>query len=119
MFERFTDEARDVVVRAQEQARLLKHNYVGTEHLLLGLIAEQQGKAARALTALDVRLDAVREQIVQIIGLGTEPAPASEPIPFTPRAKKVLELSLRDALHLGSNSIDTEHILLGLLREGK
>jgi ATP-dependent Clp protease ATP-binding subunit ClpA len=119
MFERFTDEARDVVVRAQEQARLLKHNYVGTEHLLLGLIAEQHGKAARALTALDVRLDAVREQIVQIIGLATEPAPASEPIPFTPRAKEVLELSLRDALQLGSNSIDTEHILLGLLREGK
>jgi ATP-dependent Clp protease ATP-binding subunit ClpA len=119
MFERFTDEARDVVVRAQEQARLLKHNYVGTEHLLLGLIAEQHGKAARALTALDVRLDAVREQIVQIIGLGTEPTPASEPIPFTPRAKEVLELSLRDALQLGSNSIDTEHILLGLLREGK
>jgi ATP-dependent Clp protease ATP-binding subunit ClpA len=119
MFERFTDEARDVVVRAREQARLLKHNYVGTEHLLLGLIAEQHGKAARALTALDVRLDAVREQIVQIVGLGTEPAPASEPIPFTPRAKEVLELSLRDALQLGSNSIDTEHILLGLLREGK
>jgi Clp amino terminal domain, pathogenicity island component len=119
MFERFTDQARDVVIRAQEQARLLKHNYVGTEHLLLGLIAEQHGKAAHALTALDVRLDAVREQIIQIIGLGTHPVPASEPIPFTPRAKKVLELSLRDALQLGSNSIDTEHILLGLLREGE
>jgi ATP-dependent Clp protease ATP-binding subunit ClpC len=118
MFERFTDQARDVVVRAQEQARLLKHNYVGTEHLLLGLIGEQHGKAARALTALDVRLDAVREQIIQIVGLGMQPVPASDPIAFTPRAKKVLELSLRDAIQLGSNSIDTEHILLGLLRQG-
>jgi ATP-dependent Clp protease ATP-binding subunit ClpA len=118
MFERFTDQARDVVVRAQEQARLLKHNYVGTEHLLLGMLAEQHGLAARALAALDVRLDAVREQIIQIIGPGMHPVSASQPIPFTPRAKKVLELSLRDALQLGSNSIGTEHILLGLLREG-
>jgi Clp amino terminal domain, pathogenicity island component len=118
MFERFTDEARTVVVRAQDQARLLKHNYVGTEHILLGLIAEQHGLAARALTSLDVRLDAVREQVIQIIGVGAQPVPASEHIPFTPRAKKVLELSLRDALQLGSNSIGTEHILLGLLREG-
>ena len=118
MFERFTDQARDVVIGAREQARLLKHNYVGTEHLLLGLIAEQHGRAARALTALDVRLDAVREQIIQIIGPGKELVSAAEQIPFTPRAKKVLELSLRDALQLGSNSIDTEHILLGLLREG-
>ena len=119
MFERFTNQARDVVVRAQEQARLLRHSYVGTEHLLLGLISEQDGRAAHALAALDVRLDAVREQIIEIIGVGTQPVPASEPIPFTPRVKKVLELSLRDALQLGSNSIDTEHVLLGLLREGE
>ena len=118
MVERFTDQARDVVIRAREQARLLKHDHVGTEHLLLGLIAEQDGLAARALTALDVRLDAVREQIVQIIGAGKQQVSAAEHIPFTPRAKKVLALSLRDALQLGSNSIGTEHILLGLLREG-
>jgi ATP-dependent Clp protease ATP-binding subunit ClpC len=116
MFERFTDQARSVIVRAQEQAASLQHNYIGTEHILLGLIAEQQGLAASALASLDIRLDAVRDQVVQIIGRGNRPV--SGHIPFTPRAKKVLELSLRDALQLGSNYIDTEHILLGLLREG-
>ncbi len=119
MFERFTDRARSVIVRAQEQARSLSHNYIGTEHVLLGLLAEEDGLAAQALASLDVSLDAVREQVIEIIGLGQGPLPSGGHIPFTPRAKKVLELSLRDALHLGSNSIDTEHILLGLLREGE
>jgi ATP-dependent Clp protease ATP-binding subunit ClpA len=117
MFERFTDRARRVVVLAQEEARLLNHNYVGTEHLLLGLIHEGQGVAARALELLGIRLEAVRAQIEEIVGRG-QMAPTGH-IPFTPRAKKVLELSLREAKQLGHNYIGTEHILLGLLREGE
>jgi len=117
MFERFTDRARNVVVLAQEEARLLKHNYIGTEHLLLGLIRESDGIAARALESLGIGLDAVRQQVEEIIGQGKQ-APSGR-IPFTPRAKKVLELSLREALQLQHNYIGTEHILLGLLREGE
>ena len=117
MFERFTDRARRVVVLAQGEARLLDHNYIGTEHLLLGLIAEGEGVGARALQALDVSLPSIRAQIEEIIGRGqTQPAGH---IPFTPRAKKVLELSLREALQLGHNYIGTEHLLLGLVREGE
>jgi ATP-dependent Clp protease ATP-binding subunit ClpC len=116
MFERFTDRSRRVVVLAQEEARMLNHNYIGTEHILLGLIRESDGYAARALESLDISLDAVREQVEEIIGRGQE-AP-SGPVPFTPRAKKVLALSLRESLQLGHNYIGTEHILLGLLREG-
>ncbi|GAA1717845.1 ATP-dependent Clp protease ATP-binding subunit [Brachybacterium phenoliresistens] len=117
MFERFTDRARRVVVLAQDEARLLNHNYIGTEHILLGLIHEAEGVGAKALEALGVTLDAVREQVRDIIGEGNQ-APTGH-IPFTPRAKKVLELSLREALQLGHNYIGTEHILLGLLREGE
>ena len=117
MFERFTDRARRVVVLAQDEARALNHNYIGTEHLLLGLIHEGEGVAAKALESMDVSLDAVRAQVVDIIGEG-QSAPSGH-IPFTPRAKKVLELSLREALQLGHNYIGTEHILLGLLREGE
>jgi hypothetical protein len=116
MFERFTDRARRVVVLAQEEARMLNHNYIGTEHLLLGLIHEGEGVAARALESLGISLDAVRLQVEGIIGQGQE-APSGH-IPFTPRAKKVLELSLREALQLGHNYIGTEHLLLGLIREG-
>ena len=117
MFERFTDRARRVVVFAQEEARLLNHNYIGTEHVLLGLVREGEGVAAQALTSMGIGLDAVRGQVEKIIGQG-QAAPAGH-IPFTPRAKKVLELSLREALQLGHNYIGTEHILLGLLREGE
>jgi hypothetical protein len=117
MFERFTDRARRVVVLAQEEARHLDHNYIGTEHILLGLIHEGEGVAARALTALDISLEAVRVQVEEIVGRGSD-APGGH-IPFTPRAKKVLELSLREALALGHNYIGTEHILLGLIREGE
>ncbi|MFK0073409.1 ATP-dependent Clp protease ATP-binding subunit [Arthrobacter woluwensis] len=117
MFERFTDRARRVVVLAQEEARLLNHNYIGTEHILLGLIHEGDGIAAKALESLGISLDAVREQVQEIIGQGQQ-APSGH-IPFTPRAKKVLELSLREALQLGHNYIGTEHILLGLIREGE
>jgi ATP-dependent Clp protease ATP-binding subunit ClpC len=117
VFERFTDRARRVVVFAQEEARLLNHNYIGTEHVLLGLVREGEGVAARALTSMGIGLDAVRGQVEKIIGQG-QAAPAGH-IPFTPRAKKVLELSLREALQLGHNYIGTEHILLGLLREGE
>jgi ATP-dependent Clp protease ATP-binding subunit ClpC len=117
LFERFTDRARRVVVLAQEEARLLNHNYIGTEHILLGLIHEGEGVAARALESLDISLDSVRSQVVEIIGQGAQ-APTGH-IPFTPRAKKVLELSLREALQLGHNYIGTEHILLGLIREGE
>jgi ATP-dependent Clp protease ATP-binding subunit ClpC len=117
MFERFTDRARRVVVLAQEDARLLNHNYIGTEHILLGLVHEGDGVAARALTSLDISLEAVRIKVEQIIGRG-QAAPTGH-IPFTPRAKKVLELSLREALQLGHNYIGTEHILLGLVREGE
>src|SRR6195256_4064873 len=117
MFERFTDRARRVVVLAQEEARLLNHNYIGTEHILLGLIHEGDGIAAKALESLGVSLEAVRAQVEEIIGQGQQ-APSGH-IPFTPRAKKVLELSLREALQLGHNYIGTEHILLGLIREGE
>jgi len=117
MFERFTDRARRVVVLAQEEARLLNHNYIGTEHILLGLIHEHEGVAAKALESLGISLEAVRGEVEQIIGHG-ESAPTPH-IPFTPRAKKVLELSLREALQLGHNYIGTEHILLGLIREGE
>ena len=117
MFERFTDRARRVVVLAQDEARSLNHNYIGTEHLLLGLIHEGEGVAAKALESMDISLDAVRTHVVEIIGEG-QSAPSGH-IPFTPRAKKVLELSLREALQLGHNYIGTEHILLGLLREGE
>src|SRR6516225_4001044 len=116
MFERFTDRARRVVVLAQEEARMLNHNYIGTEHILLGLIHEGEGVAAKALESLGISLDAVRQQVEEIIGQGQQ-APSGH-IPFTPRAKKVLELSLREALQLGHNYIGTEHILLGLIREG-
>src|SRR5262245_51960560 len=117
MFERFTDRARRVVVLAQEEARMLNHNYIGTEHILLGLIHEGEGVAAKALESMNISLDAVREQVQEIIGQG-QAAPTGH-IPFTPRAKKVLELSLREALQLGHNYIGTEHILLGLIREGE
>src|SRR6187402_2213510 len=117
MFERFTDRARRVVVLAQEEARMLSHNYIGTEHILLGLIHEGDGIAAKALESLSISLEAVRAQVEEIIGQGQQ-APSGH-IPFTPRAKKVLELSLREALQLGHSYIGTEHILLGLIREGE
>ena len=117
MFERFTDRARRVVVLAQEEAKMLNHNYIGTEHILLGLIHEGEGVAAKALESLGVSLDGVRERVQDIIGQGQQ-QPTGH-IPFTPRAKKVLELSLREALQLGHNYIGTEHILLGLIREGE
>ncbi|MGH9120683.1 MAG: Clp protease N-terminal domain-containing protein, partial [Acidimicrobiales bacterium] len=117
MFERFTDRARRVLVLAQEEARLLNHSFIGTEHILLGLIHEGEGVAAKALEQLGISLEAVREKVEETIGLsGT--APTGSP-PFTPRAKKVLELSLREALQLGHNYIGTEHMLLGLVREGE
>ncbi len=117
MFERFTDRSRRVAALAQEEARMLHHNYIGTEHILLGLIGEGGGVAAKALESLGISLVAVRQQIEGIICLGQQ-APSGH-IPFTPRAKKVLELSLREALQLGHNYIGTEHILLGLIREGE
>ncbi|MFI6167548.1 ATP-dependent Clp protease ATP-binding subunit [Nocardia sp. NPDC051052] len=117
MFERFTDRARRVVVLAQEEARMLNHNYIGTEHILLGLIHEGEGVAAKSLESLGISLEGVRSQVEEIIGQGQQ-APSGH-IPFTPRAKKVLELSLREALQLGHNYIGTEHILLGLIREGE
>jgi ATP-dependent Clp protease ATP-binding subunit ClpA len=117
MFERFTDRARRVVVLAQEEARLLKHNYIGTEHILLGLIHEGEGVAAKALASLDISLEAVRVQVEERVGQGQR-APTGH-IPFTPRAKKVLEISLREALQLGRNYLGTEHILLGIPREGE
>ena len=117
MFERFTDRARRVVVLAQEEARMLNHNFIGTEHILLGLIHEGEGVAAKALESMDIALESVREQVEQIIGRDSQPP--SGHIPFTPRAKKVLEYSLREALQLGHNYIGTEHILLGLIREGE
>ena len=116
MFERFTDRARRVVVLAQEEARMLHHNYIGTEHILLGLIHEGEGVAAKALESLGISLDAVRQQVEEIIGQGQQ-TPSGH-IPFTPRAKKVLELTRREAEQLGHNYIGTEHILLGLIREG-
>ncbi|MFM6963527.1 MAG: Clp protease N-terminal domain-containing protein, partial [Micrococcales bacterium] len=117
MFEKFTDKARRVVVLAQEEAKLLNHNYIGTEHILLGLIHEGEGVAAKSLEALGINLESVREQVQEIIGQG-QTAPSGH-IPFTPRAKKVLELSLREALQLGNSYIGTEHLLLGLIREGE
>jgi ATP-dependent Clp protease ATP-binding subunit ClpC len=116
MFERFTDGSRRVVVLAQDEARMLNHNYVGTEHILLGLIHEGEGVAARTLESLGISLDVVRQQVEEIIGRGQQ-APSVH-IPFTPRAKEVLELSLSESLQLGHGYIGTEHILLGLLREG-
>jgi ATP-dependent Clp protease ATP-binding subunit ClpA len=116
MFERFTDRARQVVFLAQEEARRLNHNYIGTEHLLLGLLREGEGVAAKALGSLGISLEAVRVQVEERTGQGH--ATPTGHIPFTPRAKKVLELSLREALQLGHNYLGTEHILLGLLREG-
>jgi ATP-dependent Clp protease ATP-binding subunit ClpC len=117
VFEKFTDKARRVVVLAQEEAKLLNHNYIGTEHILLGLIHEGEGVAAKALESLGINLDSVRDQVQEIIGQGQQ-APSGH-IPFTPRAKKVLELSLREALQLGHSYIGTEHLLLGLIREGE
>jgi ATP-dependent Clp protease ATP-binding subunit ClpA len=117
MFERFTPRARRAVVLAQEEARLLNHNYIGTEHILLGLLAERESVAARALSSLDISLGAAREQVREIIGEGQQ-SPSGH-VPFTPRAKKVLELSLREALSLHSDTIGTEHLLLGLITEGE
>jgi hypothetical protein len=116
MFERFTDRGRRVIVLAQREASRLNHNYIGTEHILLGLLREGEGVAAKALESLGISLDAVRQQVEEIIGRGQEAL--SGHIPFTPRAKQVLELSLRESLQLGNNHIDTEHILLALIREG-
>jgi ATP-dependent Clp protease ATP-binding subunit ClpC len=116
MFERFTDRARRVVVLAQEEARMLNHDYIGTEHLLLGLIREGDGYAARTLELLGISLDAVRQQVQEIVGRGQQ-APSGH-IQFTKRAKKALELSLRESLQFGHNYIGTEHMLLGLLSEG-
>lgn len=117
MFERYTDRARRAVVLAQEESRMLSHNYIGTEHILLGLIHEGEGVAAKALESLGVSLDAVRGQVEEIIGRGQE-TPKGH-IPFTPRGKRVLELSLTESLQLGCNYIGTEHILLGLVRQGE
>ena len=116
MFERFTDRARRVIVLAQEEARKLNHNYIGTEHILLALLYEGEGVAAKALESLGISLDAVRQRVEEIIGRGQE-VPSGH-IPFTPRAKKVLELSLRESVQLGHDYIGTEHTLLGLIREG-
>jgi ATP-dependent Clp protease ATP-binding subunit ClpA len=115
MFERFTERARQVVVLAQEEALTLKHNYIGTEHILLGLLREEEGLAARVLNSLDITVARVRAQVVRIVDCGDEVR--SGQIPFTPHAKKALELSLREALNLGHNHIDTEHLLLGLVRQ--
>src|SRR5947208_14100529 len=117
MFERFTDRARRVAVLAQEEARMLHHDHIGTEHILLGLIGEGEGVAARALESLGISLEAVRQHAGEITGQGQQ-APSGH-IPFTPRATKVLELSLREALQLGHDYSGTEHILLGLIREGE
>src|ERR1700675_2927848 len=117
VFERFTERARQVVVLAQDEARALKHNYIGTEHILLGLLREEEGLAARVLESLDITVEEVRAQVARIVGQGDEVT--SGQIPFTPRAKKVLELALREALSLGHNYIGTEHILLGLVRENE
>ena len=117
MFERFTERARQVVVLAQDEARELRHDYIGTEHVLLGLLREEDGVAARVLASLGVELDAVRDEVVKIVGSGDE-EPTGQ-IPFTPRAKKVLELALREALTIGHNYVGTEHLLLGIAREGE
>ena len=115
MFERFTERARQVVVLAQDEARALKHNYIGTEHILLGLLREEEGLAARVLESLDITVEEVRAQVARIVGQGDEVTTGQ--IPFTPRAKKVLELALREALSLGHNYIGTEHILLALFAD--
>src|SRR5437870_5545942 len=117
LFERFTERARQVVVLAQDEARALKHNYIGTEHILLGLLREEEGLAARVLESLDITVEEVRAQVARIVGQGDEVTTGQ--IPFTPRAKKVLELALREALSLGHNYVGTEHILLGLVRENE
>src|SRR5215204_733586 len=117
VFERFTERARQVVVLAQSEARALKHNYIGTEHLLLGLLREEEGVAARVLRSFDITVEEVRAQVARIVGQGDEVVGGQ--VPFTPRSKKILELSLREALDLGHNYIGTEHILLGLMREGE
>ncbi len=117
MFERFTERARQVVVLASDEARTLKHNYIGTEHILLGLLREEEGLAARVLDSFDITVEEVRAQVARIVGQGDEVTTGE--IPFTPRAKKVLELALRDALSLGHDYIGTEHILLGLVRENE
>jgi ATP-dependent Clp protease ATP-binding subunit ClpC len=117
VFERFTEEARQVVVLAQDEARLLKHNYIGTEHILLGILREESGLAARVLESFDITLEEVRAQVSRIIGPGDELATGQ--IPFTPRTNRVLELALREALSLGHNYIGTEHLLLALAREGE
>jgi ATP-dependent Clp protease ATP-binding subunit ClpC len=117
VFERFTERARQVVVLAQDEARLLRHNYIGTEHILLGLLREEEGLAARVLESLDIGLEDVRGQVARLVGQGDE-VPTGQ-VPFTPRAKKVLELSLREAQGLKHNYIGTEHILLGVVRENE
>jgi ATP-dependent Clp protease ATP-binding subunit ClpC len=117
VFERFSEQARQVVVLAQEEARTLKHNYIGTEHILLGLVREQEGVAARVLESLDITLERVRAQVVRLVGSGDEFTQGQ--IPFTPRAKRVLELALREAVSLNHRYIGTEHILLGLVRENE
>src|SRR5207302_8201376 len=117
LFERFTERARQVVVLAQDEARALKHNYIGTEHILLGLLREEEGLAARVLESLDITVEEVRAQVARIVGQGDEVTTGQ--IPVTPRAKKALELALREALSLGHNYIGTEHILLGLVRENE
>jgi ATP-dependent Clp protease ATP-binding subunit ClpC len=117
VFERFTDRARKVLVFAQEEAGRLDHDFIGTEHILLGLLREGEGVAAKALASLDVRLEAVRQKVSETVGRGSSPAPGSPP--FTPRSKKVLELSLKEAIQLGHKYIGTEHLLLGLVREGE
>jgi ATP-dependent Clp protease ATP-binding subunit ClpA len=117
VFERFTKQARQVVVLAQEEARGLRHDHIGTEHILLGLLREEEGLAGRVLESLDVTHERVREQVVRIVGFGEQEPPGQ--IPFTPRAKKVLELGLRESLSLGHMSVDTEHILLGIVRENQ
>ena len=116
MFERFTERARQVVVLGQDEARALRHNYIGTEHLLLGLLREEEGIAARVLDSFDITLEEVRNQVKRLVGQGDEEIVTGQ-IPFTPRAKKVLELALREALSLGHSYIGTEHVLLGIVRE--
>ena len=118
MFERFTARARQVIVFAQDEARALKHNYIGTEHILLGLLREKEGLAARVLESLDVTLDEARAQVARIIGQSDEEVTSGQ-MPLTPRTKKVLELALREALSLGHEYVGTEHILLGLVRENE
>jgi ATP-dependent Clp protease ATP-binding subunit ClpC len=118
VFERFTERARQVVVLGQDEARALKHNYIGTEHILLGLLREEEGLAARVLESFDITVEEVREQVKRLVGQGDEEIVGGQ-IPFTPRAKKVLELALREALSLGHNYIGTEHVLLGVVRENQ